>query len=196
MENGFDVKQAFYKSEDSGEESCGSILCFKPSCEAAQYILEQESDLNKLFEPAKPYRVGSIRLLNPVLTSFSDAQLLNLILQYGAKMEETDTFWHSVCSLLRSFEMPQSLSFYLLIRYGCKTRKCFQILKNDFSNDFYSMQYRFNYIPCVIFGMFILLTPNIEIDDMIWDKEEFEQFGTDLLTTEMSQQITGGSSDS
>ena len=192
VENGFDVKQVFYKRFEcigdydeetyASEERYGSLLCFSPSLEAAGYILEQESDLKKLFKPAKPN--SGIRLLNPVLTSFSDMQLLNLILRYGAKMEETDTFFIGE-KVIPTARLP--LCLYLLVRYGCQTRKWFQNLPGYLPR--YSDEYIY-FFYFVIFGM--LLTPNIEIDHMSLDIMVNNRRG--LLTTQLSQQIKGRSS--
>ena len=181
MENGFDAKQAFYEND---RRSHGSILCFFPSLEAARYILEQESDLRKLFKPPKPYRVDS-KTLDVVKKSFHNVRLLNLILRYRANLDETLWWDKNMLRDRNTYLELQTETCYLLIRYGCRMSELLKSIQSFILRILPEHLWCYN----LILGMLMLLTPNLQIpvDNMDWHR--VLQRGP--MTTQLSQLVIG-----
>ena len=190
VENGFKIDQTFYDFYDS-EKGFGCLLCFSPSLQAAEYILGQGLDLNKELKPENPHVKNR---LNPVAESFFDEKsinLLNLLLKHGARMEESDKCWTNVVSYrgdkLWTNPCEVMLSLYLIIRYGCQTRKCLQAMQKTFLRhpwyDYRNEGIIRNYFG--IISMLMLVTPNIKIQMKLVNEQGYPE------AAQILQQIEG-----
>lgn len=171
MENGFKIGHTFYNTSGG----YGSLLCFEPSVEAAQFLLENGLELvtwKSEYVPANSY---ARKELNPLLESFTNENLTDLLLSQGARLQDSVTFWQEIINhehFRRSLHArtPDRLIsnicyFYLMIKYDGKMNTFLTIfLETTF---YQSVQSQF---WLSIFAMVYLLTLNIRAPPHHWDQ--------------------------
>ena len=174
--SGFKPDQMFYDDQNY----CGTLLCFSPSFQAAKYILEQGLDLTKELK----YVHGIMRnRLNPVVASLDargdNSMLTNLLLVHGARIEDSEKCWQQI--MMKSIisdclEFRYISVFYFMIKCECEMKKGFAFLQKilpRFLPRCLNGRIKATYYGVV--SLFMLLTPNIKLQETLMDKQLYPE---------------------
>ena len=177
-EGGFRLDQTFYNSGPDISDSpfgashesngYGSLLCFSPTYEAAEYILKTKFDLS-VWKPIPLDLSARFGEYDPVIESMHNARLTDLLLENGAKIGDSEGFWRRIFGVMKNQEtstmsIVRDMCFmYILIKHGCNVKTAIQ---QFFATAFYpGCEYRQGE---VLFYMLYLLQVNIEPPQWRW----------------------------
>ena len=185
---GFDPDELFY--DDTGR--CGTLLCFGPSYQVAEYILEQGLlDLTRAYNPAPGKLDPMVECLN---ATGNISKLSQVLLTYGARIEDNAKFWkqilntklNSACSKFRCVS-----ALYFMTKCGCELKKVFTFVRME---EITIPAYRIHRPALTslrpdgvgVLSLYMLLTPNIKNQETLVEERVYPE------ASRVFQQIEGG----